>query len=239
MDMKRFFIFLLSIATLASCTRKEEIEWEPEPLPMQVEIANVVGLPEGMTFDRVEAELAGRDWELIGSVSGSWDGVTATLVLPAPIPVEGLCKVYRDSPSDYAGWWPVAASQSSDPEAKVAGLRDILAYRGDVVVGRLFLSDWDGTPANKQGSTYAYFHYADRPFVLSGNNIRPAGQPASYRYEASFVTGWNVYANVSGEPMGSNPSGTLVTTTLRDPDGPGGLGAPISPSQLDWHFEAR
>lgn len=233
--MKNYFVLLLALAALAGvvltgCTRKTDIPYDPDPVPQQIIIgmSDIRGIPEGVIFDRVVAEVKGLDWQVIGSMTAQVSGGKITINLPATIADDKLCKAPRDDYKDYAGWWPVAPAQLSDPTAKVAGLGDILAYSGDAVVGRLFLSDWDGTLEGRDGASYIYFHYADRPFTIAGINLYRAGERPSFRYEASFVKGWNSYANTSSTAVGSNPEGTLVTTTL---DG--------VVDDLRWWFESR
>lgn len=182
-----------------------------------------VDVPFDRTFDRVRADIKGFDWQVVGhveaevGVSVEAGGHVVALTLPVELSDADLCKVARDTYNDYAGWWP--AETVSDRTAKVAGLGDILAYRGDVCVGRLSVSDGS--------KTFVYFHYANRPFSLSGNNLHRPDESDSYLYQASFKAGWNAYANISGQRFGANASGMICTTELP------------AAATLDWQFEAR
>lgn len=180
-------------------------------------LAGSVDVPFDRIFDRVTADIKGFEWQVVGSIEASVVDGEVVLELPESISDDDLCKVARDDYRDYAGWWP--AETVSDREAKVAGLGDILAWRGDVCVGRIYLSDDAGA--------FAYFHYADRPFELGGNNLHNPSEPDSYLYDASLAAGWNVYANVSGQRLGGNVNGMLCTTDLS------------AAGEFGWRFEAR
>ncbi len=195
-----------------------------ESVPFYVSVSDFpdfsgeVDVPFDKVFDNVRAEITGFDWQVIETIQATIEDGRVILDLPDSFSAEQLCKVARDTYSDYEGFWP--AEQVSDRNAKVAGLGDFIAYRGDERVGRIFLSDWDGDHANKLGVTYIYFHFADRPFTLAGNNLRRANQQTSFHYSASFAEGWNAYANIDG---GTNP--TICITDLS------------GVSSLHWRFE--
>lgn len=195
-----------------------------------------VNVPRDRVFDRVRADISGVDWQITGFVEADYTNGMATIELPETLPDESLSKAYRDTFSDYAGFWPVGVSQITDPEAKVAGLKDIIAYRGDERVGRIYLADRRGST----GSSFVYFHFADRPFILSGYNLTHPGRPPypidpaepdkpedagksggdiSYRYVASFAAGWNAYVNISGVNYT-----TCTTVIFEDTD-------------IRWYFE--
>ena len=206
-----FSLFILAIAG-SGCTREETIPYDPpqrqSPWP---------------AFDNIRADIKGLDWQIIATVRFDYTAggsIDITGNLPAEIPDDLLCKVARDSYDDYTGFWP--ASQCSDRTAKVAGLGDIIAYKGDERVGRLYITSWDGRePLAKGNACFAYFHYADRPFTLSGNSLAaPDGGSPSYTYDASFKAGWNIYYN-------RYTGGRTRTTTTRPDDTP-----------LYWQFEA-
>ena len=186
------------------------------------ELSGSVTVPFGNAFDNVRAEISGVDWEVIATLSAQTTDDNTILTLPDELPQEKLGKVGRDGWDDYTGFWP--AEEVSDREAKVAGLGDIIAYKGDTEVGRLYLTSWDGTdPAAKTGAYSAYFHYADRPFTLSGKNLTRPGISASINYDASFAAGWNIYVNVYD-------AGRDITRTTTDiPDD----------ITLHWVFEDR
>jgi hypothetical protein len=193
-----------------------------ESLPFEVSVSGFPGLsgvlsvPFDKVFDNVRVEISGIAWEIISTLETPVVDNKVVLTLPATLPAGQLCKVARDHRNDYYGFWP--ATGVSDREAKVAGLGDIIAYLGNDPVGRIYLTDWDGT-GNSAGKYFVRFHYADRPFALSGNDL--GGD--SYKYvNASFTTGWNVYANIGG---GTGPS----TCTTDIPAG----------RPLQWRFERR
>ncbi len=161
-------------------------------------------VPFGKDFDNVRVDISGFEWEVIASIrAGVTRDNSVTLSLPASLPTldrpdAQLSKVGRENSSDYAGFWP--APEISDLGAKVAGLRDIVAFRGDERVGRISLTDGNGN--------FGYFHYADRPFTLGGRT-------ASFVYQASFSAGWNLYVNQAG----TNTTPSVCTTEI--PDGLG------------------
>lgn len=214
---------LLAVLAAFSCTRSETVPL-PGPQPARLTISGIEGLPSPVPFDRVKVEISGAGWETIATLEADYVDGQAVLALPAPIPVETLCKVARDTYNDYEGFWP--AAQVSDRDAKVAGLRDIVAFNGDERVGRLYLTGWDGDPATKRGAWMAGFHYSDRDFTLSGVNLTAPGGKSSYIYEASFRSGWNPYFNIYDRP--GDPKYSEITLTTTDiPDG----------VELRWRFE--
>lgn len=165
-------------------------------------LSGSINVPYNKLFDNVRAEISGVDWETIATVGTQVTDNSVTLILPEDIPADRLCKVARDSRNDYTGFWP--ATGVSDRSALVAGLRDIIAYRDDERVGRLYPTDWDGTAETSVGSYSVYFHYSDRPFALSGIDL--GGE--SFVYNASFSSGWNIYANIN---RGASPSDCTTT----------------------------
>ena len=143
-------------------------------------------------FDRVQIEIQGFEWNVIATVSADYIDGTATLLLPSVIAPEQLCKVARDDPRDYTGFWP--ATEVSDRTARVATFGDIVAYKGDNRVGRIYLTTWDGDPAKKGSAYYAYFCYQDRHYTLSGRSMSSSeGTSGYFLYRASFSEGWNRY----------------------------------------------
>ena len=207
---------VVACAALAAvgCTEKEIVSYVPPSVP--IAIHNVEGLPSPVTFDRVRVSLCGLDWQVIGTFEANFADGKATLVLPGWIETEKLCKVARDAPNDYQGYWP--AEEVSDRNARVAGFEgnNIIAYSGENPVGRLYLTDWSGNPQDTDDRYYICFLYSDRPVTLSGYNLVREGQPHSFRYEASFTAGWNVYANVSYPVTGIGQSSppSLCTTDI-------------------------
>ncbi|MDR2912142.1 MAG: hypothetical protein LBV38_02415 [Alistipes sp.] len=225
--MRRAFhiavIGLAAVAGLAGCTRTGTYTPALAEIAISVEgLAGVVAVAPEDVFDRLEVEIKGVDWSVIRTVESQVAGGVIVLDLPDELPAEELCKVARDDYRDYEGFWP--AKGVSDRAARVAGLGDIFAYRGDERVGRVFLSDWDGAvQTDRLNSRYVHMHYADRPFELSGENLSRPDERPSFRYEASFVRGWNIYIERYGVPYDQR---TLTTTDI-----PSGV-------QFVWRLEA-
>lgn len=205
----------------AACTRHDVVGYVPPSTATLLTVSNVQGLEaatgETIVFDRVEAEIKGVEWSVIATVSADFSSGKATLALPSAIASDRLCKAARDGYNDYTGFWP--AANVSERSAGVAGLGDIVAIRDGKRVGRLYLSDWDGVPANKYGACFVYFCYQDRPYTLSGYNLAAPGSSTRFFYDASFTRGWNPYYHVY------NGQHTKVTT-----DKPGD-------KPLVWRFE--
>ncbi len=185
------------------------------PVPTRVSMGgfeSTIDMPFDKVFDRLRADISGVDWQIIGFVEAFYTNGIAAIELPETLPEDSLSKAYRDNTRDYAGFWPVGVSQITDPAARVAGLKEIIAYRGDERVGRIYLAD--------RNKTFAYFHFTDRPFELSGYNlVHPSGD-ISYRYVASFAAGWNAYINIAGNNY------TTCTTVIS------------AGGDLRWKFEA-
>lgn len=189
----------------------------------EITISDVANIPAGVTFDKVRVEITGADWAVVDAVEAAYEDGKAVLSLPELLSSEKLMKSMRSNAFDYEGFWP--AEKTSDVSAKVAGFRDnnILAYDGDEVVGRIFLTDWEGTgPAEYK--YFVYYHYADRPFTLSGYNLTVDGNRKSYLYTVSFRKGWNAYANVKAKE-GDNPGPDVCTNAIPED------------TQLYWRFE--
>ena len=211
--MKRALAIAILCTALAAsgCSRHETIPYDPPaPEPIPFPISGIEGIPQGVTFDTLKADIAGFEWEVIATLEAAYADAAATLLLPAKFPAERLCKVTRDDAGDYTGFWP--AEECSDREALVAGLRDIVAYKDGERVGRIYATHGD--------DSYIYLHYADRPFTLSGYGM---GKTPSYYYEVSFRAGWNIYINKPDDP------GYRGVTLCTNP--------PPGPLTLRWHFE--
>jgi hypothetical protein len=226
--MKKSSLVACAALAMWGCTKTENVSWAP---PVTITIKGVEGLPQGpivieglpegqLPFDGLRVDIVGGNWEVTGTVRAEFEDNNALLVLPARLDPERLCKVARDNADDYTGYWP--ASQVDDRNARVAGFKghEIIAVNGNTVVGRLYLSNWNGDPSTRGELYNIRFHYSDRPFTLGGTNIRPPGTQASFRYEASFGTGWSVYANVTSQGWAN-----LCTTAI-----PAG-------TTMRWRFE--
>lgn len=173
-------------------------------------LSGSVDVPYDKLFDNVRAEISGIDWEVIATIDAQVTDKSVTLTLPEALPADRLCKVARDDYRDYEGFWP--ATEVSDRKARVAGLGDIIAYRGDSPVGRLYLTDWNGVIADKNGACFVDFHYADRPFILSGRNLTSPRESPSFTYEALMNEGWNIYTDRY------DPNGRTTITTTEIPE---------------------
>lgn len=218
-----FVVSVVSAAT--SCTRQEEVPYTPADNLITVSVAGFSGklaVPRNKGFDNLRADISGYDWQVIATVEESVADGKTTITLPETIPAEDLCKVARDAYNDYEGFWP--AAEVSDRNALVAGLGDIIAYKGDTPVGRIYLTDWDGVPANKNGACFVNFHYADRPFTLSGYNLTSPRESSKFIYEISMEEGWNIYIDRYGNPYRGM---TLSTTDIPEE---------VS-ADLRWQFE--
>lgn len=212
-------ILLPWILPLAACTAEPEpphyLEWIDG---RTLSVSRVEGIPAGTTFDRVSVEICGADWQTIALVEAPWIAGESRLTLPVSFSSAVLQQVDRgETGKEMEGHWP---SVSSDPQAGVATLReDIAVWSGERRVGRLYLTDWSGSPqATTQGRRFVGFQYADRPFVLNGFT----GRDSQFTFSAcAFDVGWNAYARVArGE------RNVLVTTDLP------------SNTVLHWRFEA-
>lgn len=213
------WLFLFFCYALPGCNNDDNRGGPiPPPLPppppptllSTIVISDIEGIPDGVAFDRLVANISGVDWSVIATVEANYADGQATLILPTSFTAERLAKVTSDYTGDvtvrpvkrpdYSGFWP---GKSSDDEAKVAGLGDIFAYDGDQRVGRVYLSG-NVTEGAIVRPAFVYFHYTDRDYRLSGYH-------RSYIYGASFVTGWNAYANVNLQE--ESGVGTIRCTT--------------------------
>lgn len=206
-------LLLLSLA-LFGC-RKEEDEPAPEvEKEITLTISAIKNIPAGITFDRVTANITGACWRVIGTVEAPNVAGTVTLPLPTGFALEQLQKVDRRG-NDKCGFWPAA---SSNAEALVASLGDIIAYWGETKVGRIYLSNRFSNSA-PTGKAFIFYQYADRPFLLSG-------QYATYQYaNLQFKSGWNAYAKIN--PAANSDSSIVRCTTEFD-----------KITDLSWCFES-
>lgn len=207
--------FCCSLCAVWSCEDDEEPIVIPPSntclIGNEITISNIKNIPANATFNKVKAEISGDSWEIIGTIEATYTNGEAILTLPTEFPTEKLAKVVRSEASDYAGFWPAVTDNT---HAKVAGLGDFIAYNNDERVGRIYLTDWPGEgPA--EFKYFVYYHYTNQPFALSGYNltIKPTDRK-SYKYEATFQKGWNVYANIKAkEPEANESYGPSVCTT--------------------------
>ncbi len=215
---------LCSLCILCGCSKDDDPPAPaPKPIPTSIGkcfkdgalvISNISGIPAGVTFNKVSAEVSGDDWQIVDLVETSYDGKETVLVLPLSIPDVRLMKVVRDNASDYTGFW---RADTDNANAKVAELQDIFAYSGGRRVGRIFLTEW--LSGSTVGKPFVKFQYANEPFELTGTY-------GSYRFvDASFGAGWNAYAmvNITMDAV----AGAVKCTTDIPED-----------TQLYWRFES-
>ena len=225
-----FLFFLLFFCALSACDDSDKYYGLPRDIPNtrlrenQVIISDIKGVPKGVVFDRVRAEISGVDHAVAMTVGAPYAHGWAALSLPWAVNPEVLANVTSDYEGnryatppvrpDYSGFWPGTAS---DDGAKVAGLKDIFAYNGEEKVGRIYLTDWPGE-GSSVGCSWVYFHYADRDYDLSGSY-------KSYVYSAAFKSGWNAYINKNKSSSGN---GAILCTTETD-----------MAANLVWRFESH
>jgi hypothetical protein len=188
----------------------------------KIVIAGIVDVPPDVTFDRIKVDIKGVKWKVIASIEAPYEQGEIVLTLPAGISPDDLQQV-EQTKGNLGGYWPATLS---DPDALVASLGDFFAYNGDVKAGRVYLTDWPGK-GSSASKAFIYYHYADRPFTVSGQNLNLYGSKSfkpSYTYSLQFETGWNVYARVNSATPGDGLS--AYTTTLPDE------------TQLQWRFES-
>jgi hypothetical protein len=220
------FPFVLLMLIFSSCKEDDDLPPEPAlPARYKIVITDIVDMPSDLTFDRIKADIIGESWKVIGSVEAPYEHGEAVLTLPIDFSADTLQQV-EQTKENKGGRWPAT---SSDPDALVASLSDLNAYAGDVKVGRAYLTDWPpGKGSSSAGKAFIYYHYADRPFTVSGENINLYGSKAfqpSYTYSLEFKKGWNAYANINSATPGQGL--TSCTTTLPDE------------TQLQWRFESH
>lgn len=189
-------------------------EPDPQPATYPLTISEVRNIPEGVSFDRLAAQITGVDWSLIATVEAPFEEEEATLGLPLEFPSENLQVVDRRN-NNMAGYWPGIAS---DPAALVATLGDIVAYRGDEKVGRVYRSDWSGEESSAT-KAFVYYQYADRTFEVTGST------KSDYYSDCTFVAGWNAFANIN--PASESSHGNIRCTT-----------AGLDERELAWNFES-
>ena len=212
---------LILVTCLFSC--KDDDDTDLPNLPNtslsanEITISDIAGIPANITFNKIKVEISGVDWETIGIIEAPFQNGEATLTLPTSFSAEKLMKVVRADRFDYTGFWYASTDNSN---AKVAGLRDICAYNNDEKVGLLDLTDWPGE-GSAEFKSHIYYHYTDQPYTLTapdGDNNNKG-----YKYNASFVAGWNAYAIINqsdrdietDKPTCSAPVSEEVSLTWR------------------------
>jgi hypothetical protein len=220
------FTILGFLLLVSGCDDDENLSQDPAYLANnKITIADIVDIPPDLTFDRIKVNIQGVSWKIIASIEALYEHGEIVLTLPAGFSADDLQQV-EQTKENKGGRWPAT---SSDPDALVASLSDFNAYDGDVKVGRVFLTDWPpGKGSSSAGKAFIYYHYTDRPFTVSGQNINLYESKTfkpSYTYSLQFKTGWNVYANINSVTPGEGL--TSCTTALPDE------------TQLQWRFESH
>lgn len=208
---KASFLFLFAcLGVVCGCSDDADLPGEePEVIPAtclannKIYLSDIAGIPESVTFNKVKVEISGSCWEVIDLVEAPYEDGKAVLLLPASFPAGKLQPAIRID-GDICGHWEAVIDR---PEARVAALKDIIAYHDEQRVGRIYLTDWEGEGSTLHKS-YLYYQYADSPFTLSGFS-------KTYTYKASFEEGWNAYANVN-QLESSRSGGVLCTTSIAE-----------------------
>lgn len=209
------FLFILSLL-ISGCSSENEDEPVVCPPDLNIlTITNIKNIPDKVAITKVAADITGACWSIIGTVEAPYEDGQVILTLPVIYKPEELQEV-ESTKDNVCGHWRAV---SSDPEALVATLGDIIAYDSDgKKLGRIYLSNWAGQ-GSSAGKAFVYFQYADRTFNLSGSNN-------SYYYSnCSFNVGWNKYANIN--PSTEGAVGNIRCTTSIPDD-----------SELSWCFES-
>lgn len=196
------FIFLLLIFSLlmVGCS-DDENEKEPPVPNYSIIVKDIQNIPDGFTFDRVEVEVTGADWQVIETLTFPYENGQIIMDLPTVFSPEVLQKVDRRG-GDMGGHW---TGTSNDGDALVATLGDFFVFKGDKRVGRIALSNWTGKESSA-GKAMIGYQFADRPFSLTGSD-------KSYDYsDCSFVRGWNMFANIN--PASGNSAAKILRTTV-------------------------
>lgn len=196
------FIFLLLIFSLlmVGCS-DDENEGKPPVPNYTIIVKDIQNIPDNFTFDRVEVEVTGADWQVIETLTFPNENGQIIMDLPTVFSPEVLQKVDRRG-GDMGGHW---TGTSNDGDALVATLGDFFVFKGDKRVGRIALSNWTGKESSA-GKAMIGYQFADRPFSLTGSDN-------SYYYsDCSFVRGWNMFANIN--PASGNSAAKILRTTV-------------------------
>lgn len=216
--MKLFYhtsLFLIFTLILSGCSKDENTNDQPDPEPKvisSITITNINNIPADVTFDRVKANITGECWSVVGTVEAKYEDGKAIIQLPTSFATEQLQIVDRHE-NKKCGHWPAT---SSDPDALVATLGDIIAYQGTKKVGRVYSTNWSGK-ISSAGKAFVYYQYANRPFSLTGSNN------SFYYSDCTFYKGWNSYVNIN--PTTEGTSGNIHCTTS-------------VPDDIFWSFES-
>lgn len=196
-----FICLLLIFSLLMVGCSDDENEGEPPVPNYSIIVKDIQNIPDGFTFDRVEVEVTGADWQVIETLTFPYENGQIIMDLPTVFSPEVLQKVDRRG-GDMGGHW---TGTSNDGDALVATLGDFFVFKGDKRVGRIALSNWTGKESSA-GKAMIGYQFADRPFSLTGSD-------KSYDYsDCSFVRGWNMFANIN--PASGNSAAKILRTTV-------------------------
>lgn len=203
-----FMPLLLAFCCLMTGCSDDDNEPEvPEIPPLSpisdntITIKDIRDIPADFTFDKVRVKIQGADWKNIRTLEFPYKDGQIVMSLPVDFLPEELQKVDRRN-NDMSGHWP---GTSSDPDALVASLGDFFVYDGEEKVGRLAITNWSGTGSSAE-KAFIYYHFADRPFSLTGSDN------SFYYSNCSFNREWNAYANIN--PSEGSSQKILRTTSL-------------------------
>lgn len=196
-----FICLLLIFSLLMVGCSDDENEGEPPVPNYTIIVKDIQNIPDNFTFDRVEVEVTGADWQVIETLTFPNENGQIIMDLPTVFSPEVLQKVDRRG-GDMGGHW---TGTSNDGDALVATLGDFFVFKGDKRVGRIALSNWTGKESSA-GKAMIGYQFADRPFSLTGSD-------KSYDYsDCSFVRGWNMFANIN--PASGNSAAKILRTTV-------------------------
>lgn len=196
-----FICLLLIFSLLMVGCSDDENEGEPPVPNYTIIVKDIQNIPDNFTFDRVEVEVTGADWQVIETLTFPNENGQIIMDLPTVFSPEVLQKVDRRG-GDMGGHW---TGTSNDGDALVATLGDFFVFKGDKRVGRIALSNWTGKESSA-GKAMIGYQFADRPFSLTGSDN-------SYYYsDCSFVRGWNMFANIN--PASGNSAAKILRTTV-------------------------
>lgn len=197
-------VLLIFSLLMTGCSDNEKEEELPAPdIPdySTVIVKDIQNIPANFTFDRVEVEVTGVDWQVIETLEFPYVNGQVVMTLPTGFSSEKLQAV--DRRNGMGGYW---TGVSDDADALVATLGDFFVFNGEKRVGRIAISNWSGKGSSAGKATLVSYQYADRPFTLTGSD-------KSYYYSnCSFNKGWNIFANIN--PASEDGSAKVLRTTV-------------------------
>lgn len=203
----KIILFLLVVFTFFSCIKEdkndEKCHYKAGLSRSQIKIDNILNIPSGVEFDKIKVKLSGNNWKNIDEIETSFHNGEAILILPTSFAREQLQIVDRQEEKFY-GFWP---AKSDNPSARVATLKDIIAYKGEKKVGRLYLSN-EKTESFTEKRLFVHYQYGNEPFTLTGSN------KSFYYSECSFRKGWNAYATINPNLSNKDADQARCTTNI-------------------------